>query len=69
MNDQLIKGDVCCPPNEPSSQYRPLVANSEVVNDGLEILSVLLGPIGGLIQRLAADSLTTDIVSNLLRRK
>jgi hypothetical protein len=49
----------------PSSQDWLLVTNSEVVDDGLEILGVLLGPVGGLVQRLVADALTTDVVSYL----
>jgi hypothetical protein len=66
-NNQSVKpkSNVCCAPDVPSSQDWPLVPNPEVVNNGLEILSELLRPIGGLSQRLATDSLTTDVISDL----
>ena len=59
------QGDDYCLPNTPPSQNWLLRPDSEVVNDGLEILSVLLGPVGSLDQWLVADPLTTDVVSDL----
>ena len=53
-------------PNVPPGKDWLLVSNSKVVDDGLEILSVFMRPVGGLDQRLIAASLTTDIVSDLL---
>jgi len=51
----------------PASQNRPLLSNAEVVNNGSEILSVALGDVGGVDERLVADALTTNIITNLFR--
>ena len=67
--NQSRYGDVFHLPDIPSSEDWLLVSNPEVVDDGLEILSMLLRPVGGLDQRLTAASLTTDVVSNLSHRK
>ena len=57
INDYLL--------NLPSSQDWPLVTDSKIVDDGLEILGILLGPVRRLVQRLIADSLTTNVISDL----
>jgi len=51
----------------PASQYRPLLSDAEVVDDGFKILSVALGDVGGVNKRLVTDALTTNIITNLLK--
>ena len=49
----------------PAGQDGPLLSNTEVVDDGLEIFSVGFGDIGSIVERLIADALTTNIIANL----
>ena len=51
----------------PTSQDWPLLSNTEVVDDGFEILSVRFREVGGVGERLITNALTTNIVANLLK--
>jgi hypothetical protein len=51
----------------PASQNWPLLSDTEVVDDGFEVLSVGLGDVGGVGERLVTNALTTDVIPDLLR--
>ena len=53
----------------PASQDRPLLSDTEVVDDSFEILSMGFGDVGGVAERLIADTLTTDVIANLLKSR
>jgi hypothetical protein len=51
----------------PTSQEWLLLRNAEIINNGFEVISKVLGLVGGVAERLAANSLTTNIIPNLLK--
>ena len=53
----------------PASQNRSRLADTEVVDDSFEILSVGFGDVGGIVERLVANALTTNIIANLSKVK
>ena len=49
----------------PPSQNWPFLSNAEVVDNGFEIISMGFGEVGGVGERLVANALTTDIITDL----
>lgn len=56
-------------PYVPAGQNWPLLPNTVVVNDGFEIIGEAFGDVGGVEERLVADALTANIITNLLEAR
>ena len=50
----------------PPSQNWPLLSNAEVVDNGFEVISMGFGDVGGVGERLVANALTANIITDLL---
>lgn len=55
------------PLRAPASKDWLLLRHAKIVNNGFEVVSKFFGLIGGVAQGLATDSLTMNIIPNLLK--
>jgi len=51
----------------PPSKNWPFLSDTEVVDNGFEIISEGFGGVGGVGERLIANALTSNIITNLLK--